>query len=251
MENPSIFLFGIRIDEPVTSITDILVTVVCWYAWGRLRKIESPLPELFYFRWFFLLMGLATLLGGVLGHAFQYAISFEWKLPGWLISMISITVLERAVIFHSRSILKASTVRFFFWFNIVELLVFAFLAFSQLDFRFVEYHSAYGLLVVVFGFCLHNWIRGYRPDFVRQMMVGVVLSVLAALIFINKIAVSEWLTHADISHVLMAGTAVYFYRGARLLFEKAGSSVVMEKADLRRSHKTYRKTGSAKSAGKV
>lgn len=220
MENPSIYPFGLRIDEPVTTLTDIVVALVCWYAWWRLRPYRQPL-EMRYFRAFFLLMGVATILGGVAGHGFLYALSFYWKLPGWLLSMVSITLLERAVIFYSRSLLHRSTRHFFYWFNILELVVFAGLAFSQLEFRFVEIHSAYGLMVVVLGFCLYNLYRGRDNRSIRLFIAGVVLSIIAAVIFTGRISISQWFNYIDISHVLMAGTAWLLYRGARLIGHSA------------------------------
>lgn len=219
LENPSIYLLGVRIDEPVTMLTDVLVALVCWHAWWQLQRSKSSVAELPFFRLFFLLMGIATFIGGVIGHGFLYALSFEWKLPGWLISMLSITVLERGVIFHTRPLLKEGTVRFFYWFNIIELLIFASLAFTLLEFKFVELHSAYGLMVVVFSFCLYNYWRGSHTRFIQNMITGVVLSMIAAVIFIGRFGISQWFTHADISHLLMAATAVFFYRGARSLQE--------------------------------
>ncbi|RMF20916.1 MAG: hypothetical protein D6765_16230, partial [Bacteroidetes bacterium] len=122
MEQPPIFLWGLRIDEPVTSLTDVLVGVVCLYAWWQLRKLDRPGLSQQYLRYYFLTMGIATILGGVLGHAFLYALSFAWKLPGWIISMISVSLVERACIAHAAPLLSKGTVRFLKTANIVELL---------------------------------------------------------------------------------------------------------------------------------
>lgn len=47
-------------------------------------------------------MGIATMVGGVIGHGLLYAYSFAWKLPGWLTSMFSIALIERASIEQAR-----------------------------------------------------------------------------------------------------------------------------------------------------
>lgn len=214
--NPSIYPFGMRIDEPVTTITDVLVGVVCFVAWYRLNKLPQQHNFISYFKSFFMLMGWATIIGGVIGHGFLYLFSFYWKLPGWLLSMLSITFLERVMIEYSSSMLKPKAVRFFKWFNIVELLIFAGLAFGTLQFKYVEFHSAYGLLVVVLGFCIFNFFRGNRASSLRTFSAAVFLCIVAAVIFNLRIAWSEWFTHADISHILMAWASYLFYRGARL-----------------------------------
>jgi hypothetical protein len=104
---PSVFIDGIRIDEPVTSITDILVSVVCFYSLFKLKEpSEDDLVRTvrYYFRRYFLLMGISTFYGGCIGHAFLYMLSFSWKLPGWLLSMISMNFLERAMIEYTKTL---------------------------------------------------------------------------------------------------------------------------------------------------
>lgn len=221
MEQPSIYIYNLRIDEPVTSATDVLVALVSWYAWYRLRSYPSD-RVMKLIQWFFLLMGTATFLGGTLGHAWVYYFGLWGKVPGWITSMVGIMLLERAFIFYSDDLLHRSTVRFFYWFNIVEILTFMGLAVGLQNFRFVEYHTAYGLLVVVFGFTLYNWKRGRRNPFLRHALWGVIIAIFTSAVFTLELAISPWFNHSDISHVLMALTAYIFYRGARRYVPEPG-----------------------------
>lgn len=214
MDQPSIFLGNLRIDEPITAGTDVLVALVSWYAWYGLRKL--PRDKISYFiRWFFFLMGTATFLGGILGHAFVYFFGFWGKVPGWLISMFGIMLLERAFIFYTEPLMKPGWVRFFYYFNIGELLIFMSLAVLTQNFHFVEYHTAYGLLVVVFGFTIFNWRKGRHNRFLQYAFAGVGLAIGAAVVFTFRLSFSPWFNHSDISHVLMALTAWIFYRGTQ------------------------------------
>ena len=214
MLNPSIHVFNIRIDEPITTLTDLMVSAVCFYAWYKLRKRNSDNQVLSMFSWFFILMGVATMIGGLIGHAFLYALSFSWKLPGWLVSMMSINLLERAVIRYSNPLMKPAFSKFFSRFNVVELLVFAGLAFGTLNFQYVEIHSAYGIMVVVFGFSLFNFFRGNRGPVVMNLVGGVIFALLAAVIFTLRLSISQWFNYIDISHLMMTVTAIFFYRAA-------------------------------------
>ena len=214
MLNPSIYVFDIRIDEPVTTLTDLMVAAICFYAWFSLRKSGSENKIVSMFSWFFMLMGIATMIGGLIGHAFLYALSFSWKLPGWLVSMMSINLLERAVIRYSQPLMKPAFGKFFSRFNILELMIFAGLAFGTLNFEYVEIHSAYGIMVVVFGFALFNFFKGNRGPVVMNLVGGVISALLAAVIFTMRISISEWFNYVDISHVLMAVTAIFFYKAA-------------------------------------
>ena len=40
-EQPSIFIYGLRLDEPVTTITDLIFSAVCFYAYFRLTKLAE------------------------------------------------------------------------------------------------------------------------------------------------------------------------------------------------------------------
>src|SRR5689334_14000073 len=100
-QQPSIELWGILVQEPVTTVTDLLVSFVCFRSFIILqRKKNKPV---FYSTYsvFMLIMGLATLYGGIIGHAFIYKLGFAWKVPGWLISMLSIGFAERGAIMHA------------------------------------------------------------------------------------------------------------------------------------------------------
>ena len=131
---PSIYPFGIRIDEPMAVVTDLLVSAVCFYAFYKLTKKNLPGRSQWYLRYYFLLIGIATFLGGVIGHGFLYALSFPWKLPGWTISMISVALIERSAISHARRLIKPVIVRTFLIVNIIELVIVMTVTMTTLDF---------------------------------------------------------------------------------------------------------------------
>jgi len=210
---PSIFLGNLRIDEPVTTFTDLLVTAVCFYAYFRLKKIAPVNRMQLYLMYYFLTMGLATALGGLIGHAFLYTLTFKWKLPGWLMSMFSVALLERASILYAKPIINKRLGSFFGILNIIELATFVILAFSTLNFFFVEAHSAYGLLIVVAGF--HGFVfYKQRTKGSKLFLIAVAISALSALIFMNEWGLHPFFNHYDISHTLMTLGAFVFFKGS-------------------------------------
>jgi len=204
---------GIRIDEPVTTLTDLLVSVVCFVAFLRLRRQRRPGNTQLYFRLYFLLMAIATLFGGLIGHAFLYALSFSWKLPGWIVSMLSVALIERSSIERVKPLIDSRVSKFFLGLNIVELLTVMTVTMWTLDFTWVEFHSGYGLLGVVLPFHLYAWYRTRdKGSFV--IVIAVLVASCAALVFMNKLSLHEWFNYLDISHTMMAIGAYIFYRGA-------------------------------------
>lgn len=213
---PSIFPFGLRIDYPVTVATDLLVTLVCFYAFYRLNKKDYPGTTYTLLRVYFVSMGIATAVGGIIGHGFLYYFGFYWKLPGWFTSMLSIAVLERACIRHVRKIINPKFSKFLGWLNIVELLTFMVVSFYTLNFLWVEVHSAYGLAFVVFSLSIYNYSKTRDPGS-KYFIYAVLISACAAITFITQFDISIWFNHYDISHVFMALSAYVFYQGAKRL----------------------------------
>lgn len=239
-EQPSIFPFGLRIDEPVTTFTDLMVSFVCFFAFYKLSKIDVKNKVHLYLRYYFLSMGIATTVGGIVGHGFLYLfdaqwespeglvrflgkifghellkdIANPWKLPGWLTSMFSIALVERASIEYARPLINKKVGAFFAWLNIIELSTFVTITFLTLNFFFVEVHSAYGLLVVVLSFNLLVYLKT-KKEGSKHFLIAIGFSAIGALFFMNQWGLSPWYNHFDISHTFMTLSALFFYIGSK------------------------------------
>ena len=109
---------------PVNALTDILVSIICLIAYLKLNTLPARSEVQSLFKYYFLSMSLATLLGGVLGHALIEFLPFYMKLPGWITSMLSVALLERAMIQYSRQWIDPKIGVFFSKLNIIEFLFF-------------------------------------------------------------------------------------------------------------------------------
>ncbi len=203
-------IYGIKINEPLATATDLLVTTVCLWAFFKLRRSSRTDLAYKYFNFFFLTMAIATFFGGILGHAFINEINFAWKLPGWLTSMFSISLLERASIKHAKKYLHPSVAKFYEIINIIELLVVMIITFSTLDFFWVEMHSGFGLLAVILPVQLFTFIKTKdKGSFLFLFGVGVAL--ISAVFFMNKISYNESINYLAFSHFFMAIGSYIFY----------------------------------------
>jgi len=217
---PSVSLFDIRIDEPVNTLTDLLVSFICFYAYYVLAKNKKPGKTLFYFQMYFLMLGLATFLGGIIGHGFLYVFSFSWKLPGWIVSMLSVAFIERSSIEYARPLIHHRVGQLFLILNIMELIAIMSITIYTLNFEWVEFHSGYGLLAVVLPFHGYVYYKTRDPGS-KVILIAVMIACLAALTFMNQISLHTWFNYIDISHVLMATAARFFFLGARKLVRTA------------------------------
>ncbi|MDA3780273.1 MAG: hypothetical protein PF487_08690 [Bacteroidales bacterium] len=220
MIQPAIEIFGIQILEPVTTLTDLIVSFICYYSFIKLNKMNKSNKVILYFKYYFLSMGIATTIGGLIGHGFLYLFSFAWKLPGWITSMFSVALVERASIEHSKKLFKPIVGKVFKIVNIVELFTFITITLFTLNFHFVEIHSAYGLMFVVFSF--HSYIYYKTKDKGSKIiLIAVGITALSAIVYLSEFSIHKWFNYNDLSHILMSISAFTFYKGAiNLNFEK-------------------------------
>lgn len=210
----SIELFGIRVDEPIVSLTDVLVSVLCFIFFYKLHKRANQPLIIVYFKYYFLVMGLATTFGGLVGHAFYYEFSKSWKLLGWVISMVAIMLIERAAIEHTQIVLKQKYIKTLRVLNIVEFTVFLLLTFYTLDFFYVQLHSGYGLMFVVLTIELLLFVK-IKNEASKYIMAGIGFAALSALTFSTQFTIHAWFNYLSLSHVWMAVASVFIYLGVK------------------------------------
>ncbi len=237
---PSIEVFGITIMEPMVTFTDLWITAVCVYALVKLTRLNKKGKVHQYMRWYFGIMALATFLGGILGHAFQYAVGLPWKLPGWLISMLAVMAIERATIIHAAPVINNRFARFLEVANVIELVTFAVITFITVDFFYIKVHSAYGLGLVVLPLHFLVYWRT-RNEGSRIIFLSVIFTTLAAFFYTSEISLHIWFNHLDLAHTVMAIGLFFFYQGAKKLEvlepddvkDRQGSFIQVIKAALR------------------
>lgn len=212
LQNPDIFILGLRIQEPITTLTDVFVTIVCFYAVAKTQKKLDAGSLRNYFSYYFLLMGLSTLFGGFCGHAFQYELGLTGKLPGWLISTAAILLFALATIKLTSPLLSKKVRNALSALIILESVVSFILIAKTHDLKYVQFHATFGLLLV--STSLHAIMAVKKlNEGSKYILAGVGVSAIMAIIFNLQIAISKWFNHMDIAHVLMGLTILLFLKG--------------------------------------
>lgn len=225
---PSIEVFGILIMEPMVTSTDLLISVVCLYSFFKLRKLELPTPTQHYFSYYFLIMAIATTVSGITGHAFQYSLGTEWKLLGWILSMLAISILVRGVISFLSPIVSKKLTSILDIANILELLVFIIITSLTVNFFFVQIHSIYGLAIIIFPLSFYAfWKTGNKGA--RIICLSIIFTTLAAIFYSAKISISPWFNHLDMSHTILAVATYFLFRAALVIKELSQRSIRPEK----------------------
>jgi hypothetical protein len=218
-QNPSIELLGIRIDEPVTSGTDVIVAAIGIMAYFKTRG--SNARHVNCYRYFFLFMALSTLCAALIGHAFNYKFGgVDAKIPGWILGIVGIGFAQFAVLYNAKGILGEKVFRNLAILNVLELITIVVFVFIKKSFVVVEIHSGFGLAVMVLIFEAISYSKT-KSRLSRNMLIGVGFAALAVASHIAKLAPSVWFNHLDVSHVFMAIGLYIMYRGVHYETKKS------------------------------
>lgn len=210
---PDLFVWGWRVGEPMITLTSVLVASFCFYAWVRLGRTSESGDVSRLFRLFFLLMGLSTLIGGIVGHAFMHCLPQVCKTPGWGLGMLAVSAFEQVSILRARTVLSEKTVRALTALNIAQLSVALLVVYATLWFPAVEIHSAFGLLLIVAPIETRLLLRN-RDVVSRHILTGILMLVGGVAIHILKISACAWFCYFDIAHLFMCAAIWKFMRAA-------------------------------------
>jgi len=205
---------NIRIDEPVTTLTDIIVAAVCFYGFFRLIRISGKQNIHLYLRYFFLFLGAGTFLGGVIGHGFLYLLSPGWRLPGWLASMVSIAMIQQASILIAGEFATRFLIRFLTWMNFLVLSVFVILTSITQDFMITVLYMSWSLLIMVGGIHLMSFIK-FRSKGSAWFLRAVATGLASGLVYVSGWNLSNWFNSMDLGHSLLIFAVYFFYLGGR------------------------------------
>jgi hypothetical protein len=213
---PSIEILNLRIDEPVTTLTDLLFAAVCFYAFFQIRRMEFAGRVKWYFKYYFLSLGLGATFGGVLGHAFLYRISAGWQLVSWILTLVSVALISHALIELVKALVKPSFTRWMARINLLILAIAVFFTVWTLAFSPVKYYSIFGLVVVVGSLSYYIFLKT-RKRGIAILMAAVGIGFIPALVFSFEWGLSPWFNHSDISHVILSFSAFVMYKGVTLI----------------------------------
>ena len=201
-----------KIVDPMSAATDLVVTAVCLYAFFRLRRVMGRLPYERLYLLFFVLMGLCTLFGAFLSHAFSYAFDEKgfYKLPNWICNILSVSSYTFAVIGRTDAVRTLPARRALTVAAAVETLLILAATLWKFSFLFAEIHIAVCLLLFSLPLQLRLWKDGRRKE-VRLILIATAMMALVPFILIAGISFAAWFNYNDISHLVIAAALFVFY----------------------------------------
>jgi hypothetical protein len=212
IQDTTIYIGTIAIHEPVTVLTDYLITIQCLFFFIRLNRFSYTDNCTNYWKCFFGLMALSSFAGGC-SHAFfavhQGAAYKAFWLSMQALNILSVFYMQRGTLY---SALKDSTKKKY-W-NIsyhVQLVVFFAAVFIFQNFLVVIINTVISLIPVM----LIHFADAKRNRQNLWIAYGIVVLFITAGINAAKLSIHPYFNYLDLAHVLIMLNLLLMYTGVK------------------------------------
>lgn len=220
-------LFGLDLVEPMALVTDSILGITS-VVFGILvmRKMKTEHPFYSYWMWFFFVFGVGAFYGG-LSHIFFNYWGVVGKFGTWIAGPISIYCIEQAMISaHPNSktvnLLKGIS----FWKLVIVFTVWICIVTMgpihekpAIGFLPIAINTIVGVLISAGVLGRYYYKRGLSINY-KYFVLGVIVMLPSAFIFLMKINLHPWFDKNDLSHVLLLAGIIYFYLGCKRLYKE-------------------------------
>ena len=210
---PTADIFGLTISEPMTTVTDYLVTAVAWWLGAKLiaRQGFGAGPAQLWgigFLW----VGLGAFLGGT-SHGFASYLHDTASFFIWKASVYSIGLSAAFALAGSIAVVPVSdsTRKWLHALNIVALIVYGVWMIDHGEFIFVILHYVPAMTAI-----LLLQLYAYRKDrsaAAPWIIAGVHATMLGALVQQSGFSLHLHFNHNDLYHLIQIAGLALFYRG--------------------------------------
>jgi hypothetical protein len=209
MEKQYIEIFSIKLLEPGTFISDLLMAFACYYFYISMKKmsITKYRNQLSYF---FLFMGFSSFIGAFAHSLFLYT-GKTLHYVSWLLTGISVFFIEFSVSSHIANDKRRSV---FILFVKAKLLVFFLITTIVMDFLYVKINTAVGMLGLIFPIFLYHLVKFEKKGY-AYVLLGILLAILPALLHRTKFEVAWIFNMNDLSHFFLIFCMFLVYIGLK------------------------------------
>lgn len=225
-------LLGFELLEPNTFIGDTVLFVFSMYAAYQVFRLQKE--HLFHRSWFlfFVVFGIGFFVGGF-GHLFYNYWGIPGKIPSWVLGVIAVFLIERAMISLIDHNSLKKTLSLISKVKLILALAGVLLVLCFVDLS-VDYskgmivptiNSTIGLFgaLGILAFVLSKRISGMTP-----FIVSVIVLIPAAVIQAMKINIHPWFDKNDLSHFLLLIALFLYLKGVKIITERNSNALLVE-----------------------
>lgn len=210
---------GLDLLEPNAFIGDVIILITALILALKVRKFN--VSNSFTKNWvkFFLLFGSGMFLGGV-GHLMFNYFGFYGKYIPWLMGILAVYFIEKAMVSLLKNNFKSLFERLIFFklfiFLSLEVLVFCFIDMSvdhSIGLRVPAINSTIGFIFSL-GILGYKYSKEIDKNFI-YFLYSVFLMVPSGLFIALKINIHPWFDKNDFGHLTLVITMLFFYKSIK------------------------------------
>jgi len=202
-------LFNFNITEPVTALTDLLLSASCMYFALNISKTKAPNAN--YWIAFFTLFTFCFFFG-VIKHGSKAYLSNDSLLHIWLFyQMLSALALFFAQCAAASYYFTIDLFRKIRWVFGVQCIVAILSVLHYENFNAVIINQIIGFLFILILYSI-RFKNGEKHA--AYMLTSIAISMVAAVISVAKISISPWFNYNDIAHTFLFFSLFYMYKAA-------------------------------------
>jgi hypothetical protein len=196
----TIHLGDIVLHQPVTAITDFIVTALCFYFYNLLKLDDKSEKSVYYWRWFYLTLGISTFFGGC-SHGFftnhtDSGYQFFW-LTMQLFNGFAVYAAQHATL--TSALQHSKNKNLWNYISVIQLILFVSSVFIFRNFIVVTIDIALGLIPVMVIHFKDEQLNASS----KWIAYGILVSFLTAVVHLSKFSLDVYFNYLDIAHVLI------------------------------------------------
>lgn len=213
-----------RIDQPMTMFTDYVLAVECLlFATLLVRKEHREHPARVFLLVFFVFTAIATAVGGTV-HGFMDILSEPTLAALWRVTVLSMGPVTFSLLVGSgRAALPPHHHRVLLGIGVAQLVIYSVWIWGHSDFVFVVVNYAPVLLAALIMQARDWRVRGTESG--KWLSWGLVATFVSSGVQVSGFSISEHLNYNDIYHIIDMVALWFFYRGAKVLRDRAQETV--------------------------
>lgn len=201
MEITSICFFDIKLLEPVTVFTNIIISFFCLYFYFKLNVNSSNLKFEKYWRLFFLYFSFSSMIGAV-AHGFKGYFNESVFNLVWLSMNLSSILITHYLLLSNLEIVSTSDKNKGILKTAIGFISILFVGIIFLTNNFLSV-KINAFISILFTIYVHIVIYRKGESGSGFILFGFTFSLLSVLVHSIKFSISSWFNYKDISHVIM------------------------------------------------
>ncbi len=217
--NPTVFIGSFEWREPVTTLTDALVSLVAIYAVIMYSRYKGEKSNNYnFFKAYFICFSFGMMSAAWFGHGLVAYVGVKWKVIGWVFSATGHLFFSLASLMQIRPIIRPSAHNIIKTILFTQYAVFVFLmihpSFSQ--FIYTQMSSVFSLIGLILPMQFFNYMKTKEKGSLI-ITIAILCGLIPGILYNTQFSISRWYNYHDISHTIVAGIMFLMFLGTSRL----------------------------------